>query len=61
MITLFKILTKFRLIFPSWKVDIVQYLCLQNFATPRKNYISGHFHLKTLIITDNRSCKSLII
>ena len=45
---------------PSWKVDIVQNLVVVTHIEPRKTYISGHFHLKTPINSENRLSKSLI-
>jgi hypothetical protein len=45
---------------PSWKVDIVQTLVVLTHILPRKTQISGHFHLKTLIIPENQTCNSLI-
>jgi hypothetical protein len=45
---------------PSWKVDIVQNLDVLTHTLPRKTQISGHFHLKTLIIAENQASKSLI-
>jgi hypothetical protein len=45
---IFKILTKYRTKIPKTQhfVD----LNLQNFAIPRKTYISGYFHLKATLI-----------
>lgn len=60
MIKNIDILTDNRQKIPSWKVDIVQNLALQNIALPRKTHISGHFHLKTIIISENRLCNELI-
>ena len=45
---------------PSWKVDIVQNLVVLTHILPRKTQISGHFHLKTLIIVENQTSNSLI-
>jgi hypothetical protein len=61
MINIIEISTVFRQKIPSWKVDIVQNLALQDLAIPRKTHISGHFRLKTSIITENQASKSLII
>jgi hypothetical protein len=55
-----KISTVSRQKIPSRKVDIVQNLALQDFATPRKTHISGHFHLITPINIENQAPKSLI-
>jgi hypothetical protein len=60
MIIAIEILTNNRQKIPSWKVDIVQNLGLQNTAVPRKTHISGHFHLKHPIITENNLCNKLI-
>jgi hypothetical protein len=46
---------------PSWKVDIVQNLVVLTHILPRKTQISGHFHLKTLIITENQASNTLIL
>jgi hypothetical protein len=45
---------------PSLKVDIVQNLVVLTHILPRKTQISGHFHLKTLIIVENQTSNSLI-
>jgi hypothetical protein len=44
----------------NWKVDIVQNLALQNIALPRNTHISGHFHLKTTINSENSLSNRLI-
>jgi hypothetical protein len=60
MLATIEILTNNRQKIPSWKVDIVQNLALQNIAVPRKIHISGHFRLKHPIITENNLCNKLI-
>jgi hypothetical protein len=55
-----KILIVDRQKIPSWKDDIVQNLAMQTFALPRKTHISGHFHLKYPIITENNFRNKLI-
>ena len=55
-----EILTNYRQKIPSWKVDIVQNLVMLSALKPRKTHISGHFHLKTPIITEFRLCNTLI-
>ena len=45
---------------PCLKDDIVQNLGAQILTLPRKTYISGHFHLKCLIITENNLSNVLI-
>ena len=61
MTNIVEILTNNRQKIPSWKVDIVQNLALQNIALPRKTHISGHFHLKTIIKSENQLSNKLII
>lgn len=60
MTNIVEILTNNRQKIPSWKVDIVQNLALLNIALPRKTYISGHFHLKTAINSENHISNRLI-
>jgi len=55
-----EILTTENLKIPFWKVDIVQNLAVLTHALPRKTYISGHFHLKTVNNPENHLSKSLI-
>lgn len=60
MCNIVEILSICRQKIPSWKVDIVQNLVTLDALKPRKTHISGHFHLKTPIITEFSLCNTLI-
>lgn len=60
MANIIDILTNNRQKIPSWKTDVGRNLVLLNSIIPRKTHISGNFHLKTIINSENRLYNGLI-